>query len=62
MAASSAYLAGLAGAVLTFFALYNDGTSLHDLFKYGGVGFWLAIAGFVIAGIGAVVGPRRVRS
>jgi hypothetical protein len=52
---------GLGGAVCTFFAIYNDGTTLHDLVKFGAVGFWLAQAGFLLAGLGAVVGPRRVR-
>ena len=54
-------LAGLAGAACTFFAIYGNGTSLHDVAKYGGVGFWLAIAGFVVAGGRCGVGPRRVR-
>jgi hypothetical protein len=54
-------MAGLAGAACTFFAIYGNGTSLSDVAKYGAVGFWLAIAGFLLAAIGAVIGPRRVR-
>jgi hypothetical protein len=53
-------LAGFGGVVVTFFALYSH-ISLTDLLKHAGIGFWVALAGFFLAGIGAVVGPRRVR-
>ena len=52
---------GIAGVIITFFALYNGGTTLADLYKYGSAGFWLAMAGFFVLAIGALVGPRRVR-
>jgi hypothetical protein len=54
-------LVGIGGAVITLLALKDDDTSWSEVFKYCTWGFWLAIAGFVIAGIGAVVGPRRIR-
>jgi hypothetical protein len=54
-------LVGLAGAACTFFAIYGNGTSLSDVVNYGSIGFWLAIGGFLLAAIGAVIGPRRVR-
>jgi hypothetical protein len=53
---------GLGGAVVTLFAIKigsNDSFS-YDL-KHGGVGYWVAIAGFVVTGIGAVIGPQRGR-
>ena len=45
--------------IVTFYALYNGTTTLVDLAKYGGTGFWLAMGGFFVLGIGAVIGPRR---
>jgi hypothetical protein len=53
-------LLGLGGAVVTLFAIKvgsNDSFS-YDI-KHGGIGYWVAIAGFVVAGIGAVIGPQR---
>ncbi len=56
-------LIGVAGAVLTFFALDSGSdTSLSDVLKDAGVGFWVAIGGFVLIAIGAATGPRHVRS
>jgi hypothetical protein len=54
-------LGGFAGVIITFYSLYNGGTTLSDIYKYGSTGFWLAMAGFFVMGVGAVVGPRRVR-
>ena len=52
-------IAGFAGVVLTFDALYNDETSAPRSVQARGAGFWLALAGFLLAGVGAVFGPRR---
>jgi hypothetical protein len=49
---------GFGSVAVTFFALYH-GISLSALSKIGSAGFWLALAGFFIAGIGAAIGPRR---
>jgi hypothetical protein len=56
------FLVGVGGGVITFFALKSGGTTLSDLLKHGAIGFWVAIAGFVVAGLGAAMGPRRVKS
>ncbi|MBV9594041.1 MAG: hypothetical protein JO147_09675 [Actinobacteria bacterium] len=56
-----AFVVGLAAAVCTLFALKTGGTSWSDLFKYAGVGFWIAIAGFVVMAIGSLTGPRYIR-
>ena len=54
-------LVGLGGAVVTLFAiklghvLTNSATTSSTR----GVGYWVAIGGFVVAGIGAVIGPQR---
>jgi hypothetical protein len=52
-------VAGFAGVVLTFDAVYSGQISLDELRKHAGAGFWLAMAGFLLGGIGAVIGPRR---
>jgi hypothetical protein len=54
-------LTGVAGAVVTFFAVYTDGTTLRELIVHASDGFWLALAGFLVAALGAVIGPRRRR-
>jgi hypothetical protein len=54
-------LVGIGAAVCTFFAL-KTGSTFNAVFHHGGVGFWLAIVGFLIAGIGAVVGPPEDRT
>jgi hypothetical protein len=53
-------LIGLASAAATFFSLKFGGATYADLFKHAAIGFWLTIAGFVVAGVGATIGPRRV--
>jgi hypothetical protein len=53
---------GLAGAGLTFWALkFDSSVSIGDELKHTSVGFWIAVAGFVLAGVGALLGPRHVR-
>lgn len=58
-------LAALAGIVLTFVAIdiVKSGTSgapsYSDYLKHSRLGFYLAIAGFVLAGVGALIGPRK---
>jgi hypothetical protein len=53
-------LLGLGGAVVTLFAIkLTSAISLSYAIKHGGVGYWVAIGGFVVAGIGAVIGPQR---
>lgn len=56
----------IAGAVITFFAIKifstnvsaNDG--LFDYVKDARLGFYVALAGFIVVAIGALMGPRRV--
>lgn len=52
-------IAGFAAVVVTFDAIYSGQASLDELRKHAGAGFWLALAGFLLSGIGAVIGPRR---
>lgn len=61
----------LGGVVLTFFAiqLLKSGvtadhalSSYSDYLKNARLGFYLALAGFVLIGIGAALGPRHRRS
>jgi hypothetical protein len=57
-------LIGLAAMAITLFALHSaSGADWSPFFKSlkknGDVGLWLAFGGFLIAGIGAVVGPRK---
>jgi hypothetical protein len=51
---------GIGSAVVTIFALKTGIGSFADVFKHTAVGLYLVLAGFVVAGIGAAVGPRRV--
>jgi hypothetical protein len=47
-----------AAIALTFFAIQIfDGTAYSDYIKHASVGFYLAIGGFLLAGIGALCGP-----
>lgn len=52
---------GLVGAVLTYVALSKILPSLHDLSPYHGasrqIGLYLAIGGYLVAGVGAAIGP-----
>ncbi len=52
---------GVAMSGLTFLAIdfSGNGTGYSDYLKDAQVGFYFAVAGFLIAGIGAGVGPRR---
>jgi hypothetical protein len=52
---------GLAGAVLTYLALDRlaSWAGSRSAFDHAQTGVWLAIGGYVVAGLGAVVGPRR---
>jgi len=53
---------GLLGAASTFFALaryFNATSSDHNIFYNASWGLWMALAGFVIGGVGAVIGPGR---
>lgn len=52
---------GLAMAGLTFLAIKPDGSaSYSDVLGRTQAGFYLAVAGFLLAGIGAGIGARRV--
>jgi hypothetical protein len=60
----AAFLVGLAGAVGTYYALrqhFNATGSTRNLFYHSTWGVWAALAGYLIAAIGAVLGPRRDR-
>lgn len=50
-------LVALGGIAVTIFALKGD-NSLGDVFDAVDIGFWVACGGFVVAGIGAAIGPR----
>ncbi len=52
-----------AGVAITFFAinLYSDGQAYTEYLKHARLGFYFALAGFVLAGIGALVGPTKQR-
>ena len=53
-------LIGIGAAVATLFAIkLSDAQSLSENVKNSGPGFWTVIAGFVVVGIGAAIGPRR---
>lgn len=54
-------LVGLGSAVATLFALkiISSGRGLSWYIKHSDVGYWLAIAGFVVMAVGALIGPRR---
>jgi hypothetical protein len=48
-----------AGIAVTFFAIrFSDGVAYTEFLKHARLGFYLALAGFLIAGIGALVGPK----
>lgn len=53
---------GIAGAGLTFLAIDFSGgnTAYSQYIKNAQFGFYLAVGGFLLAGIGAGIGPRRV--
>ena len=53
---------GLAAAGLTFLAiqLTDNGPSYLDYLKHARLGFYFAVIGFLLAGIGAAIGPRHV--
>jgi hypothetical protein len=50
-----------AGIAVTFFAInfYSDGQAYTDYLKHARLGFYFALAGFALAGIGALVGPTK---
>jgi hypothetical protein len=49
-----------AAIALTFFAIQlSDGLPYSSFIKHASVGFYLAIGGFLLAGIGALAGPSR---
>jgi hypothetical protein len=52
---------GIAAAGLTFLAInFADGTGYTEYLKHARLGFYFAVIGFLVAGIGAGIGPRRV--
>jgi hypothetical membrane protein len=50
---------GFAAAGLTFLAIELPG-SYSEYIKHARVGFYFAVIGFLITGIGAAIGPRKV--
>jgi hypothetical protein len=49
-----------AAIALTFFAIQlSDGVAYSSFIKHASIGFYLAIGGFLLAGIGALCGPSR---
>jgi hypothetical protein len=52
---------GLAGAAVTYLALNKlaSWTGSHSAFDHARAGVWLALAGYLVAGAGAALGPRR---
>lgn len=59
-------LVGLGGIALTFLALpfagtSGQGTSYTDYLKHARIGFYLALAAFLVGAIGAAIGSRRAR-
>jgi hypothetical protein len=53
-------IVGAAGIAFTFLALdFGAGTSYADTLKGARFGFYFALAGFLLAGIGALIGPQR---
>lgn len=54
-------VAGFAAAGLTFLAIdLVDGVTYTHYLKDARLGFYFAVAGFLLAGIGAAIGPNRV--
>jgi hypothetical protein len=59
------FLLGAAGAVATYYALaqlfyaqHAAGGSRHGVLHNASFGLWCCLAGFVVAGVGAALGPR----
>jgi hypothetical protein len=55
------FLFGLVGTAATYYALaqYFDASgSKHNVLYHSTWGLWLALAGYLVAGIGAALGPR----
>ena len=56
-------LLGAIGAVATYWAV-QEATSFGDeggyAFQSASLGLWFALGGFLLAGIGAAIGPRRI--
>ena len=56
-------LVAAAGLAFTFLAIRlatkSDSNSYGDYLKHARVAFYLALAGFLLAGVGAALGPRR---
>jgi hypothetical protein len=49
-----------AAIALTFFALQiSDGVAYSSVIKHASIGFYLAVGGFLLAGIGALIGPSN---
>jgi hypothetical protein len=49
-----------AAIALTFFAIQlSDGLAYSSFIKHAAAGFYLALGGFLLAGIGALIGPSR---
>jgi hypothetical protein len=60
------FLVGAAGTVSTYYALaqlfyaqHAAGGSEHSVFLNASYGVWCALAGFLVAALGAALGPRR---
>jgi hypothetical protein len=56
------FIVGLGGAASTYFALttyFDSAGSAHNVFDNSSWGLWAALAGFLLGGVGAALGPGR---
>jgi hypothetical protein len=55
------FVVGLAGAAVTYVALNRLAGSAGSggAFEHSRAGVWLAVTGYLVAGVGAAVGPKR---
>lgn len=62
------FFLGLVGAAFTYYALSRYAQAQHDLHGSNGdaldhaqIGIWFAFGGYLLAGAGAAIGPRRAK-
>jgi hypothetical protein len=63
------FVLGAVGVAATFVAIaqlhhaqVSAGAARHSVFYNSTWGFWLTVAGFALAAVGAALGPRKVRA